>query len=174
MKFNLADGIEILQRTPATLRSMLSGLPDQWILPNEGEDTWSAYDIVGHLVYGEKTDWISRTKIILEYGPEKSFTPFDRFAQFKDSAGKSLQQLLDEFETLRTANIETLRSLEIKAADYSRQGRHPNLGDCTLGQLLATWVVHDLGHIRQIARVMAKLYRDEIGPWQAYLPVVNE
>lgn len=173
-KFKLDDSIKILEKTPDVLKTLLSGLPESWIRQTEGGDSWSAFDIVGHLAHGEKTDWISRAKIILEHGKEKPFTPFDRFAQFKDSEGKNLDKLLEEFKNLRIQNLEILKDLNLQAEDLKREGVHPELGIITLEQLLATWVVHDLGHIRQISRILAKNYKNEIGAWQQYLPVVNE
>ncbi|MEM9556858.1 MAG: DinB family protein [Acidobacteriota bacterium] len=172
--FDLQETTQILETTPAVLRAWLSDLPEAWIKADEGGDSWSPFVIVGHLVHGEQTDWIPRMQRILEHGPSKPFEPYDRFAQFDASKGKSLAQLLDELERLRDENLETLRCQGLSAADLDRPGRHPELGDVTLRQLLAAWVVHDLGHIRQIARVLAKQYRDEIGPWTAYLPVASE
>lgn len=173
-KFKLDDTIQILEKTPDVIKALLSDLPESWTSANEGGESWSAFDIVGHLAHGEKTDWIQRAKLILEYGKEKSFEPFDRFAQFKDSEGKSLDELLDEFRNLRDQNLETLKSFKLNKEDLKREGLHPELGIVTLEQLLATWVVHDLGHLRQISRILAKNYKDEIGEWQQYLPVVNE
>lgn len=173
-KFNLDDSIKILEKTPDVLKTLLSGLPDSWIRTNEGGDSWSAFDIVGHLAHGEKTDWITRAKTILEHGTEKPFEPFDRFAQFRDSEGKNLETILDEFRHLRDRNIKTLKDLKLTDEDFKRVGVHPDLGIVTLEQLLATWVVHDLGHLRQISRILAKNYRDEIGAWEKYLPVVHE
>jgi len=173
MDFELEQGTAVLTRTPATLRAMVSGLSDDWLRATEGGESWSPYDIVGHLVHGEKTDWIARARMIQEHGESRTFEPFDRFAQFRDSKGKSLSELLGEFESLRARNLETLAGWKLSAADLAFRGRHPEFGPVTLGQLLATWVVHDLGHIAQIARVMAKQYRDAIGPWIAYLPVVT-
>jgi hypothetical protein len=149
-------------------------LPDSFLLTREGGDTWSPYDIVGHLIHGERTDWIARVRMILTRGEESTFEPFDRFAQFQDSRGRSLSSLLDEFAALRAENLETLRELKLGPAEFALTGRHPDFGVVTLGQLLATWVVHDLGHLGQIARVMAKQYRDEVGPWRAYLPVLSD
>ncbi len=172
--FDLAEAIQILERTPRVLKVFLSDLPESWILSNEGGESWSPFDIVGHLVHGEKTDWITRAQITLTDNQDKSFPPFDRFAQFNDSKGKTLPILLDEFEALRSKNIEILQEMNITEADYLKIGIHPNFGEVNLKQLLSTWVVHDLGHIRQIARVMAKQYAGEIGPWRQFLPVVNE
>ncbi len=172
--FNLKDATEILERTPAVLTSLLSSLSDGWIYNNEGDESWSPYAIVGHLIHGEKNDWILRAKTILEYGEDKPFEPFDRFAQFKDSEGKTLNDLLEEFAKLRNENIDMLNKLNLDENDFNKKGIHPELGSVTLKQLLSTWVVHDLSHIRQISRVMAKQYKNEIGPWETYLPVMNE
>ena len=166
-------GIAILERTPHALRAMLAGLSPVWTDATEGPDTWSPYVIVGHLIHGERTDWIPRAEIILAQGPERRFTPYDRFAQFRESQGKSLADLLDEFERLRAANVATLRGWHLTDAQLALEGEHPEFGSVTLRQLLATWVAHDLGHIAQTARVMAKQYRDAVGPWRAYLPVMD-
>lgn len=174
INFNLKEATEILERTPAVLISLLSGLSDKWIYNNEGGESWTPYDIVGHLIHGEKKDWIQRTNIILEYGEDKPFEPFDRFAQFKDSKGKTLNDLLEEFEKLRKVNIDLLNNLNLDGTDLDKKGNHPEFGSVTLKQLLSTWIVHDLSHIRQISRVMAKQYKNEIGPWEKYLRVINE
>ena len=173
MNFDLGEGVAVLERTPATLRTMLDGLPPGWIEGNEGAETWSPYVILGHLVHGEKDDWIPRAKIILAQGPQRRFTPYDRFAQFEESKGKSLGDLLDEFAMLRQSNLETLANWRLTDAQLSLEGEHPEFGLVALRQLLSTWVVHDLGHIAQVARVMAKQYKGAIGPWRAYLPVVD-
>ncbi len=173
MDFDLADAIPVLERTPGVLRRMLAGLPPVWTVSTEGPETWSPYDIVGHLIHGERTDWIPRARIILAQGPERRFTPYDRFAQFRESQGKSLTTLLDEFERLRAENVATLAGWRLTDAQLALGGEHPELGPVTLGQLLAAWVVHDLGHVAQTARVMAKQYRDAIGPWPVYLPIVT-
>ena len=173
-QFDLDEAVAVLERTPAILRAWLSGLPRAWIEADEGADTWSAFDIVGHLIHGERTDWIARARIVLEHGEGRAFDPFDRFAQLEASRGKSLDELLDELGELRRRNLETLRDFDLGAADLGRAGRHPELGRVTLGELLACWAVHDLGHIAQIARVMAKRYRREVGAWQAYLPVLRD
>jgi hypothetical protein len=173
MEFDLTTGTAILARTPDTLRAMLSGLPPEWTDATEGPDTWSPYVIVGHLIHGERTDWIPRARIILEQGTERRFTPYDRFAQFRESKGKRLADLLDEFDALRRENLETLSGWHLSDAQLVLEGEHPQFGSVTLRQLLATWVVHDLGHIAQAARVMAKQYREPIGPWRAYLPIVD-
>jgi hypothetical protein len=171
--FDLANAMEVLERTPATFRALLAGLPDAWTAPNEGPDTFSAFDNLGHLVHGERTDWIPRARIILEHGRARPFEPFDRFAQAHESRGKRVADLLDELETLRAQNLHTLRGWRLTARELALEGEHPALGRVTLAQLLATWVVHDLGHLAQTSRVMAKQYRDEVGPWRAYLPILD-
>jgi DinB family protein len=173
MDFDLTNGIAVLARTPATLRVMLTGLPSAWLDGTEGPDTWSPYVIVGHLIHGERTDWIPRAQIILAQGENRRFTPFDRFAQFRESEGKSLAELLDELARLRAENLATLQGWSLTDAELALEGVHPELGPVTLRQLLATWVAHDLGHLAQVARVMAKQYREAVGPWRAYLPVMN-
>ena len=173
MDFDLDAGTAVLERTPATLRAMLEGLPPAWIAANEGPDTWSPYDIVGHLIHGERTDWIARGEIILAQGAERRFTPFDRFAQFEESRGKSLVELLDEFARLRAANLETVGRWRLTDAELALEGEHPALGTVTMRELLSTWVAHDLGHIAQVARVMAKQYREAVGPWREYMPVMD-
>ena len=173
MKFNLNKSIEILSRTPDVLNTLLSGLSDDWVIHNEGGETWSPYDVIGHLIHGEKTDWIARTKIILSSG-NKKFEPFDRFAQFKESKGKTLQELLDEFAALRNENLKTLKSFEIDEKKLTLEGIHPELGNVTLKEHLSTWVTQDLIHIAQISRVMAKQYKEEIGPWIKYFRLMKE
>ena len=174
MKFDLDDGMAILARTPSVLRALLEGLPRGWVEGNEGPETWSAFDIVGHLIHGERTDWISRSRILLEHGTDKPFEPFDRFAQFEVSKGKSIGELLEEFAGLRERNLETLREMNLGAEDFDKEGVHPELGKATLRELLATWVTHDLGHLAQIARAMAKQYGDEVGPWAAHLSILGK
>jgi hypothetical protein len=171
--FELGHALEVLERTPAAFRALLGGISERWTVPNEGAETFSAFDNLGHLVHGERTDWIPRARIILEHGRSRPFDPFDRFAQVHESRGKLVGDLLDEFATLRTANLETLRGWQLTDRELALEGEHPALGRVTLGQLLAAWVVHDLGHLAQTSRVMAKQYRDEIGPWRAYLPIVD-
>jgi len=171
--FDLRVAIPILERTPATLRALLGGLPSDWTDATEGPDTWSPYDVVGHLIHGEHTDWIPRARIILEQGTNRRFEPFDRFAQFRDSEGKSLAELLDEFERLRAESLATLAGWRLTDAQLSLEGEHPTFGAVTLRQLLSTWTAHDLGHVAQISRVMAKQYRDAVGPWRAFLPVMD-
>lgn len=173
MDFNLTEGAAVLERTPAALRAMLSGLPSAWTDAIEGPDTWSPYVVVGHLIHGERTDWIPRARIILAQGADRKFTPYDRFAQFKESEGKSLDALLDEFAVLRKANLATLKGWRLGDAQLSLQGIHPKFGEVTLKQLLACWVAHDLGHLVQVSRVMAKQYREAVGPWTEYLSVMQ-
>ncbi len=165
--------IEVLSQTPATLRALLQNLSDPWIRINLGQETWSAYDVVGHLIHGEETDWIPRANIILQHGSSRPFEPFDRFAQFEQSQGQSLETLLEKFARLRQRNLETLRQMRITSAQWELQGTHPELGAVTLRQLLAAWVVHDLDHIGQIVTVMAKQYTDAVGPWKAYLSILD-
>lgn len=173
MDFKLNDATAVLERTPETLLLLLRDLPDPWLIQNEGPDTWSPYDIVGHLIHGEETDWIPRAKIILQHGEERAFEPFDRVAMFERFKGRSMTDLLYTFGRLRAQSLEQLESMNLTAELLAKRGKHPELGVVTLKQLLATWVVHDLGHIRQVVRVMAKQYRDEVGPWKAYLNVLE-
>jgi uncharacterized damage-inducible protein DinB len=173
MNFSFDNALPMLRSTPSVLRSWLQDLPDSWIRANEGPETWSPFDIVGHLIHGERTDWMDRVDILLTDGESRPFTPFDRFAQFEASRGKSLNQLLDTFAELRAANLARLESLELSQEDFPRRGRHPELGRVTLGQLLATWVVHDLNHLGQMARVMGRQYTEAVGPWVEYLPMLG-
>jgi len=173
MEYQLADGMAVLERTPGVLRAMLAGLPSQWTDATEGPDTWSPYVIVGHMIHGERADWVVRARTVVEQGESRAFKPFDRFAQFRESEGKSLAQLLDEFEELRVQNLRTAKSWELSEAQLALVGEHPAFGAVTLRQLLATWTAHDLGHIAQIARVMAKQYAQAVGPWREYLPVMD-
>lgn len=173
MKFDLDKSILILERTPAVLEQLLNGLPGDWVMHNEGGDTWSAYDVVGHLIHGERTDWMARTKMILD-GKHKTFPVFDRTAMFEESKGKSLNDLLKEFKSARAENLKALRSLNLAEKDFDKTGVHPKFGEVTLRQLLSTWTTHDLTHLAQIARVMAKQYREEIGPWLEYMRLVRE
>lgn len=173
MEFNLATSIEILERTPQVLTDLLSNISDAWTQSNEGVNTWSAFDILGHLIHGEKTDWIVRIALILSDQEDKKFVPFDRYAQFENSKGKSLTELLNTFTVLRKANLERLQSFNIRESDMNRPGIHPDFGEVTLSQLLATWVVHDLNHLAQVSRVMASQYQGHVGPWIAYLRILN-
>jgi hypothetical protein len=173
MDHNLEHSISLLTRTPGALNGLLRDLPGFWTSRNEGDGTWSVFDIVGHLIHGERTDWIPRAEIILQFGEERPFDRFDRFAQQRDSAGKSLPQLLDEFARLRADNLKRLRSLDLRPERLALRGKHPALGVVTLSQLLATWAAHDLTHLHQISRVMAYQYRDAVGPWTQFLGVMQ-
>lgn len=173
MAFSLPDGVQVLERTPRVLRALLEDLPPCWTDGTEGPDTWSPLIVIGHLIHGELTDWIPRATMILAQGEQRTFAPFDRQAQFTESAGKPMGQLLDEFDAARAASLATLRHWSLTDADMALTGTHPVFGTVTLGQLLSTWVAHDLSHITQIARVMAKQYRDAVGPWRAYLSVMD-
>ena len=173
MKFDLQQSITVLERTPAVLRSLLAGLPPAWTDTEGDAGNWQAFDVVGHLIHGEKTDWIPRAEIILQERDERKFTPFDRLAQFDESTGRSLNELLTEFEELRRNSLSTLDSWQLKPAKLKLTGIHPELGEVTLEQLLATWVVHDLNHIRQIVTAMAARYEAEVGPWRQYLSILN-
>lgn len=173
MKFDLNKSVEILERTPKVLTEMLAGLSDDWIYSNEGGETWSPFDVMGHLIHGERTDWMTRTRTILEHGVSKPFQPFDRFAQFEESKGKTLVLLLEEFTRLRAENLRILKSTPLAEDALDKKGIHPSLGEVTLRQLLATWTVHDMTHIVQLARTIAKQYESEVGPWKAYLGVLN-
>ena len=172
-EFNLSEAIAVLTRTPACVNALLRSLPNLWVHRNEGKETWSAFDIVGHLIVGERTDWMPRVRLILEQGEARPFDPFDRFAQSKEGRDKSLEQLLDDFAGLRGENLAALQALNLQPDDLSRRGRHPALGVVTLKQLLATWTVHDLTHVHQLSRVMAHQYRAAVGPWSAYLGVLQ-
>ncbi len=172
-QFDLEDTLEVLARTPKVLDALLRGTSASWHAIDEGEDTWSAIDIVGHLVHGEETDWVTRARIILKHGAERPFEPFDRFAQQRRFADWTLERLLDRFAALRRSSLDTVRSWQLTEAQLALPGRHPELGAVNLGQLLAAWAVHDLGHIAQIARVMAKRHGDDVGAWQAYLPILH-
>ncbi len=174
MEFQLDHAKDILRRTPATLKQLLHGLPDEWIVSNEGPDTWSPFDVLGHLIHGEETDWIPRAKTILEDGESRSFTPFDRYAMFEISKGRSLHELLTTFEQLRVESLQQLEEMNVTPELLAKRGMHPELGAVTLAELLATWVVHDLSHVAQIVRAMSKQYRQEVGPWQAYLPILSK
>jgi hypothetical protein len=173
MEFQLEHAKEILGRTPATLNSLLRHLPEEWVLANEGSESWSPFDVLGHLIHGEEADWIPRARIILEYGETRPFEAFDRFAMLEKSRGKSLGNLLDRFERLRAESLQELEGMSLKPEMLEKRGMHPELGVVTLRQLLSTWVVHDLGHIGQVVRVMAKQYSEAVGAWQAYLPVLS-
>ena len=173
MPFDLQQTIAMLARTPTALSGLLRDLPDPWTKRNEGGKTWSAFDIVGHLIHGERTDWMPRARMILQYGESRAFDPFDRLAQERDSQGKSLEQLLHEFARLRAENLDALQRMKLQPADFERRGLHPALGVVTLSQLLATWAVHDLTHLHQLSRVMAYQYGEAVGPWKEYLGVLH-
>ena len=173
MEHNLEDTIALLSRTPGALDALLRDPPETWTFRNEGENTWSAFDVVGHLVHGERTDWMSRTRVILQFGESRAFEPFDRLGQVRESQGKSLGELLDEFARLRSANLGELRALNLRQEDLALRGRHPVFGVVTLSELLATWAAHDLTHLHQISRSMAHQYRAAVGPWSVYLGVLQ-
>jgi hypothetical protein len=173
MDFNLEKSIAVLERTPATLTAMLLGLPEEWLMSNEGGESWSPYDVLGHLVSLEASDWIPRARTILEAGTSRDLDPVDRFAMFTESKGKSLEQLLDEFAERRQQSIKTLRAMNLTEADLARKGRHPAFGEVTLGQLLATWTVHDLNHIHQIVQTMSRQYTEAVGAWREYLLILG-
>ena len=173
MQHNLQLTVALLARTPAALDALLRDLPEAWTLGNEGDKTWSPFDIVGHLIHGERTDWMPRAKMILKYGESRTFEPFDRVAQARESEGRTLPQLLDEFAGLRAQNLTDLRALNLQPEDFARRGRHPVFGSVALSQLLATWAAHDLTHLHQLSRVLAHQYREAVGPWSAYLGVLQ-
>lgn len=173
MNFNLDHSISILANSPQVVRALLKDLTSEWITGNEGEQTWSPFDVVGHLIHGERTDWMIRLKMILEVGESQPFQPFDRFAQFAASKDLTLEELLDTFAALRSENMQALQGMKLNTEDLAKRGKHPELGMVTVEELLATWVVHDLDHIVQISRIMAKQYREAVGPWQEYLSVLK-
>ncbi len=173
MEHNLELTIALLARTPATLDALLRDLPDAWSRANEGEKTFDAFEVVGHLVHGERTDWMPRAKMILQFGESRAFEPFDRFAQERESQGKLLPELLDEFSRLRADNLTELRALNLTPRELELRGQHPRLGTVTLNQLLATWAAHDMTHLHQIARILAHQYRDAVGPWSVFLGVLQ-
>ncbi len=173
MEFRFDEAIPVLRRTPTVLRDLLQDLPATWINSTEGPSTWSPFDVVGHLIHGERTDWVPRVEHILRHGESVTFTPFDREAMFEASKGRTLDELLDEFARLRRENLAGLDALRLTEADLERRGRHPEFGVVTMRQHLATWVAHDLGHISQVVRVMARQYTDAVGPWTAYLSILG-
>lgn len=173
MEQNLEQTLTLLARTPAALNALLRDLPDTWTSRNEGGETWKAFDVVGHLIHGERTDWIPRAKRILEFGETKAFEPFDRLAQNKESRGKKLPELLDEFAGIRARNLEEVRSMKLSRADLEKRGLHPALGVVTLSELFATWAVHDLTHLHQLSRILAHQYREAVGPWSKFLGVLQ-
>lgn len=174
MLFSLTQAQEILARTPDILKTLLHDLPEPWLKGNEGGDSWNPFDVIGHLIHGEKTDWIPRARIILEHGESRPFDPFDRFAQFEASKGKTIAELLEIFMLLRQENLATLAHMQLTEEQLALTGTHPAFGRVTLAQLLATWVVHDLDHIGQIARVLAKQYTHNVGPWIEYLSILRD
>jgi hypothetical protein len=173
MELNLPDTISLLTRTPAALDALLRDMPETWTLRNEGGDSWGPFGVVGHLIHAERTDWIQRAKIVLQFGETRTFEPFDRLGQVRESQDRSMEQLLDEFARLRSENLAELRALNLRPEDLGRRGRHPALGAVTLSELLATWAAHDLTHLHQISRVMAHQYREAVGPWSSYLGVLQ-
>ncbi len=173
LAFDLQETIALLERTPATLNSLLRGLPNGWTRVNEGKDTWNAYEIVGHLIYGERTDWIPRARLILEKDQTRTFEPFDRWGCAKEITGKSLESLLDEFARVRRGSLADLRALRIQPDDLKLRAQHPSLGTVTLAELLAAWAGHDLTHLHQLCRVLAHRYREAVGPWQVFLGVLR-
>jgi len=173
VEFSLAGVIAVLTRTPPTLNALLSGLPSIWVGRNEGKDTWSAFDILGHLIFLERTQWMQRVRIVLETGEARPFDPVDRFAQLRENQAKSIEERLDDFARLRRDNLAALQALDLQPGDLARLGSHPALGVVTLSEVLATWAVHDLNHLHQISRVMAHQYRDSVGPWKAYMGVLH-
>ncbi len=173
MNLRVDDAVPVLRRTPPVLRELLRDLPGSWTQAADGPGTWTPFDVVGHLIHGERTDWVPRVEHILRHGDQVPFVPFDRDAMFAASKGRSLEELLETFAGLRTQNLERLAALNLTDADLGRRGRHPELGTVTMAQLLAAWVVHDLGHLRQIVRTMARQYSDAVGPWRAYLTILQ-
>jgi hypothetical protein len=173
VSFDLQETIALLERTPAAFRALLAGLPASWTTCDEGPETFTAFDNVGHLIHGERADWIPRARIILAQGADRRFEPFDRYAHVRESAGKTLAQLLDEFAELRADNLTTLRGWNLTERELALEGEHPAFGTVTLRQLLATWAAHDLGHLAQTTRDMAKRYRDAVGPWRAFMPIMD-
>jgi hypothetical protein len=174
MNFSLDKSIEILDRTPSVIITLTKDLSSEWTDNNEGGDTWNVFDVIGHLIHGDRTDWIPRTEIILSDSDKKTFEPFDRFAQFETSKGKTLPELLEEFKKIRTSSIDKLKKLQINEGDLGKTGIHPTFGQVTLSQLLSTWVVHDLDHISQISRIMAKQYKELTGPWIEFLKILRQ
>jgi DinB family protein len=173
MEQNLEQTIALLARTPAALNAWLRDLPEAWTHRNEGGDTWNVFEVVAHLIYGERTDWIPRVRIILEFGESRAFEPFDRKGHIKLSQGKTLAQLLDEFARVRSEGLKQLRAMNLRPEDLERRGRHPAFGAVKLSQHLASWASHDLTHVHQISRIMAGQYREAVGPWSAYLGVLQ-
>ena len=174
MNFSLEKSIELLKRSPSTYKSLLYGLSYEWAHINEGEGTWSAYDIIGHLIHGENTDWIPRIQLILSEEKNKVFKPFNRFAQKNLSNGKSIETLIDNFSECRKENLELLKSLALTEIDLAKKGTHPDLGEVSIKELIATWAIHDIGHLNQLSRVIVKHYGEDVGPWAAYSPILTK
>ena len=172
-KFDLEEAVAILERTPESLNALLRGLPETWLSATEEDESWSPYDVIGHLIQGERTDWMARARHILS-GEQRPFDPFDRTAQFADSKGKSVDELLSTFATLRRQKLAELAAMKLTSRDMDRKGQHPDIGEVTLGQLLSTWLVHDMDHVSQIARTIAKVYTGAVGPWTAYLSILKD
>lgn len=173
MEQDLIPTLALLSNTPAALDALLRDLPETWTHRTEGENTWSVFDVIGHLIHGERTDWMPRAKMVLQFGLSRSFEPFDRLGRIKESQGKSLPQLLDDFSLLRSKNLQELRALNLRRRELELVGKHPALGAVTLSQLLSTWAVHDLTHLHQVSRIMAHQYREAVGPWSEYLGVLK-
>jgi hypothetical protein len=173
MKYDANKAVEILGRTPVVLTTLLGDLHEDWIMNNEGPETFSPFDVVGHMLHGEKTDWCSRISMILEHGLDKTFISWDRFAMYEESKGKTMKELLVAFADIRKKNVEWFMDLQLTEEDLDKKGMHPKLGEVTLRQLLSTWVIHDLSHIAQITRVMAKQYRNEMGPWREFFRIME-
>lgn len=174
MEFRLDQAVSVLRRTPSTLDSLLRDLSDEWLAADEGPDSWTPYDVIGHLLHAEETNWVPRAKVILTHGEARAFEPFDRFAMFEQSKGKSLGDLLDSFSRLRRRSLGELEAMELTPELLEKRGRHPDLGAVTLGQLLAAWVVHDLSHTGQVVRVMARQYGEAVGPWRPYFGLLRK
>lgn len=172
MNFQLTDAIAVLGRTPGVLHTLLANLPEPWVMNNYGPQTFSPFDVVGHLIHGERTDWMVRVRLILEHGPAKAFEPFDRYAMIEQNKGKPINELLESFATLRMENVAQLATLNLGPRELALRGKHPALGEVTMENLLATWVAHDLNHIHQVAKCMAWQYRDAVGPWREYLTIL--
>jgi hypothetical protein len=173
VEHKLEETVAVLERMPGTLDALLRGLPEIWIARNEGDKTWSAREVLGHLIHGERTDWMPRARMILEFGESREFEPFDRWGHVQESEGKALSELLDELARLRAEGLGELRAMQLRPEDLARRGRHPALGVVTLGELLATWAAHDLSHLHQVTRVLAHQYREAVGPWREYLGVMH-
>jgi hypothetical protein len=173
MKHDLDHTVALLSRTPAALNELLRGLPDAWTLGNEGDNTWSVFDVIGHLIHGERTDWMPRLRMVLQFGETQTFVPFDRSGHVQENQGKSLAVLLDEFARLRSDNLDELRALNLQPEQLALRGQHPSFGAVTMSELLATWAAHDLTHLHQISRVMAHQYRQAVGPWSRFLGVLQ-